>query len=95
MSGASGYAIRFRCADRDGEIALILEDGRGAAYLFSGGALQVRLTGGGAPARLARLLERSAACAAMPVPEVALYTLDELYHLVPTQAGIGLPGREA
>lgn len=73
------YTIRYRCGDLHGQIALIVDDARGDAYLFCGGCLQVRQTGHGAGARLAHLIGRRAAC--VPVPEVAPYTLDDLQHL--------------
>ena len=85
----SGYAIRFRCENSSGRVALVVEDRCGAAYFFSDGALQVRLTGRSAAVRLASMLERSIPCAAVSVPIVAPYTLDELRRLIPERAGTG------
>ncbi len=39
------FHIRYRCTDRPNHTALIVEDERGTAYLFSGGALQSRTSG--------------------------------------------------
>ena len=88
-----GYAIRFRCEGSGGRVALVVEDPCGAAYVFSDGALQVRLTGRNAAVRLASLLERSIPCAAVSVPSVAPYTLDELRRLIPARAGTGCIAR--
>lgn len=73
------YTIRYRCGDQRGRLALIVADGSGDAYLFSGGGLQARLPGHDAGARMAQILERRVACT--PVPEVAPYTLDGLRYL--------------
>lgn len=74
------YIIRYRCSGPHDRIALIVDDGCGDAYLFSGGRLQVRLGGSGASARMARMLGCGDACS--PVPEVAPYTIDGLRYLI-------------
>jgi hypothetical protein len=82
------YTIRYRYGNWRGRIALIVDDGLGNAYLFSGGRLQARLTGGGACAQLARMLNRIGVCA--PVPETTPYTLDSLRQLTAPVARIPL-----
>jgi hypothetical protein len=57
------YTIRYRYGNWRGRIALIVDDGRGNAYLVSGGRLQARLTGSGACVQLARMLSRIGVCA--------------------------------
>lgn len=73
------YTIRYRCDDRRGRTALIVEDPTGAAYLFSGGSLQGRLRGNDASTRLHKRLERHAHW--QPVPRVAPYSLDGLRQM--------------
>ncbi len=73
------YTIRYRCDDRRGRTALIVEDVSGAAYLFSGGALQGRLRGANASARLRRLAQQTSW---HTVPMVAPYTLDGLRRMI-------------
>lgn len=90
----SRYTICYRCKGSRGGVALIVEDRHGAAYLFSGGALQLRLGGDGAPARLALLLARRVRCMAVPSPDAASYTLDELCRLVPVPVVWGGAGRD-
>lgn len=86
------YTIHYRCGIQDGRIALIVEDGRGDAYLFSGGRLQARLAGSGACARLASVLGRGVVCA--PVPAAAPHTLDGLRRLTaPTARMTPVAGR--
>ena len=73
------YTVRYRCDAGRGRAALIVDDGRGAAYLFSGGQLQARLRGHHAASRLARLLGPQARCAS--VQEAPPYTTEELRRL--------------
>jgi hypothetical protein len=73
------YTIRYRCDDRHGRTALIVEDASGAAYLFSGGSLQGRLRGSNASSRLHKRLERHAHW--RQVPRVAPYSLDDLRQI--------------
>ena len=73
------YTIRYRCDDRRGRTALIVEDPSGAAYLFSGGSLQGRLRGTNASTRLHKRLERHAHW--RQVPHVAPYSLDGLRQM--------------
>ncbi|HEX5502434.1 MAG TPA: hypothetical protein VFW96_07400 [Thermomicrobiales bacterium] len=73
------YTIRYRCEHGPGRTALIVAGDAGAAYLFSGGALQGRLVGRDACARLATLLAHYGAWA--PVPEVAAYSEEDLRTL--------------
>ncbi len=73
------YTIRYRSDNHAGKTALIVEDDGGAAYLFSGGCLQIRLTGSAPCATLAQLLARRGRW--LPVPEVAAYTLGDLRRL--------------
>ena len=82
------YSIRYRYGDWRGQSALIVDDGRGNAYLFSGGRLQAGLTGSGACVRLARMLGRIGMCA--PVPDAILYTLDSLGQLTAPVARVPL-----
>ena len=78
------YTIRYRCDDRRGRTALIVEDPSGAAYLFSGGALQGRLRGTNASTRLHKRLERHAHW--RQVPRVAPYSLDGLRQMTKSAA---------
>jgi len=73
------YTIRYRCDDRRGRTALIVEDPSGVAYLFSGGSLQSRLRGSNASTRLRARLERHAHW--RQVPRVAPYSLDSLRQM--------------
>lgn len=73
------YTIRYRCADRGGRTALIVEDEQGDAHLFSDGRLRDRLVGDGASARLARRLAIRGTW--VPVPRVSPYTIEGLRHL--------------
>ena len=73
------YTIRYRCADRGGRTALIVEDEQGGAHLFSDGRLRDRLVGEGASARLARRLAIRGN--GVPVPRVSPYTIEGLHHL--------------
>ncbi len=73
------YTIRYRSDNRAGKTALIVEDDGGAAYLFSGGCPQTRLTGSTPCVTLAQLLARQGRW--LPVPEVAAYTLGDLRRL--------------
>ena len=82
------YTIRYRYSDGRGRIALIVDDGQGNAYLFSGGRLQAGLTGSGACVRLARMLGRIGMCA--PVPDTIFYTLDSLRQLTAPVAQVPL-----
>ena len=43
------YTVRYRCDDGRGGV-LLVEDDQGRAYLFSQGALQLRLSGADASA---------------------------------------------
>jgi hypothetical protein len=74
------FVIRYRRGYRSAGAAFIVEDEHGAAYLFSGGALQTRLTGERAAERLIELTPRQGDW--LPVPEVPPYTLDELRDLI-------------
>jgi hypothetical protein len=87
------YTIHYRCDIREGWTALIVADGCGNAFLFSGGQLQARLSGSGACARLASVLGRSGACA--PVRATAPYTLDGLRHLTAPAAREAQAARQA
>ena len=80
------YTIRYRGRGRRGQTALIVEDGQGRAYLFSGGWLQGRLSGSKAATRLTAIMARHASWRI--VPKVRPYTLDGLRQLV------GLPTAE-
>ncbi len=75
----TSYTIRFRCADRGGRTALIVEDEQGDALLFSGGRLRDRLVGAGASARLARRLATRGTW--VPVPRVSPYTVEGLRRI--------------
>ena len=78
------YTIRYRWTDRAGQVALIVDDGRGTAYLVSDGRLQARLAGDDASGRLARLLAGRGTWA--PVPEASPHTLDGLHRLTAAPA---------
>lgn len=73
------YTVRYRCSDRRGRTALIVEDSAGAAYIFTGGSLQGRMGGSNASSRLAKRLAQVAQW--RPVPRVAPYTLDGLRQM--------------
>lgn len=87
------YTIRYRCERGPGRTALIVADEAGAAYLFSGGALQGRLAGRDACARLASLLDHHDAWA--PVPEVAAYSEEDLRALAGAPPARPSPGAAA
>ncbi len=74
------YTIRYRCHRATRDTALIVEDRRGASYLFSQGRLQLRLRVPNAGARLAQLLANRGAWTHVPLAEP--YTLAELVRLV-------------
>ncbi len=73
------YTVRYRCDDRRGKTALIVEDGSGAAYLFTGGTLQGRMSGANASSRLVKRLADVAHW--RQVPRVAPYTIDGLRQM--------------
>ncbi len=79
LSSLDRYTVRYRCNDRRGRTALIVEDSAGAAYLFTGGTLQGRLGGSNASTRLVKRLEEVAHW--HQVPRVAPYTLDGLRQM--------------
>jgi hypothetical protein len=74
------YTIRYRCHRTSQDTALIVEDRRGASYLFSQGHLQLRLRVPNAGARLASLLATRGDWNRVPLAEP--YTLAELARLV-------------
>jgi len=74
-----GFTIRYRSCVVEGPIALIVEDERGAAYLFRGGTLQLRIRGQHACEKLAGLLGGKARWDT--VPRVAPYSLAGLCAL--------------
>jgi hypothetical protein len=78
------YTVRYRCDDRSGRVALIVDDEYGIAHLFSDGRLRDRLAGDGASARLARRLADRGAW--VPVPEVSPYTIHDLRRLIAAPA---------
>jgi len=80
------YTIRYRGRSRRGQTALIVEDGQGRAYLFSGGWLQGRLSGNKAAHRLAAIMAGHASWRI--VPKVRPYSIAGLRQLV------GLPATE-
>ncbi|MGN6756189.1 MAG: hypothetical protein ACTHMJ_07340 [Thermomicrobiales bacterium] len=82
------FTIRYRYSDGRGRIAFVVDDGRGNAYLFSGGRLQAGLTGSGACARLTCMLSRIGMCA--PVFDTTPHTLDSLRQLTASVARIPL-----
>lgn len=73
------YHVRYRCGYGGRNTALIVEDEQHNAYLFSDGALQGKIAGNEAAARLARLLRRRGQWS--PLPQVPPYTLDGLRQL--------------
>ncbi|HEX5504192.1 MAG TPA: hypothetical protein VFW96_16320 [Thermomicrobiales bacterium] len=75
---ATRYTVRYCCDDRPAP-ALIVEDERGTAYLFSGGTLQSKVCGADASARLADLLRRTATWTSLSPPPSC--SLDELRRL--------------
>ena len=79
------FHIRYRCTDRPDHTALIVEDARGTAYLFSGGALQSRTAGAHAAERLLRLLDAPECW--QPVPAAPPYDLDGLRRLTAAPPG--------
>ena len=78
------YTVRYRCDDGRGGV-LLVEDDQGRAYLFSQGALQLRLSGADASARLAGLLARRAPCT--PVSAAPPYKLAGLRRVAQTPPG--------
>jgi hypothetical protein len=58
--GVRLFAIRYRANKPDGRPMLIVQDDQGAAYLFSGQALQVRIRGARPCDRLVRRLRATA-----------------------------------
>lgn len=72
---ARHFTVRYHRAYRDGGVGLVVQDESGASYLFSGDALQSRLTG-----RLDPLVHADPRWT--PVPPAAPYTLDGLRVLV-------------
>lgn len=79
LTSPTRYTVRYRCNDRRGRTALIVEDSNGAAYLFTGGTLQGRMGGANASTRLARRLGEIAHW--RQVPRVAPYTIDGLRQM--------------
>ena len=79
------FRIRYRCSNRPNHTALIVEDERGTAYLFSGGALQSRTSGTHAAVRL-RQLSDAPECW-QPVPEAPPFDLDGLRRLTGPMPG--------
>ena len=73
------YTVRYRSSDRRGKTALIVEDNTGTAYLFSGGALQGRVSGADATTRLVARLGNIDHW--QQVPRVAPYTIDGLRQM--------------
>jgi hypothetical protein len=72
------YTIRYRATDTRGRVRLLVEDERGARYLFHNGRLSgPSLAEAGEDLAPARPDERAWAA----VPAVAPYTLDELHRL--------------
>ena len=81
-SSSARYTIRYRREGSGGQLALLVEDSVGVAYLFSDGQLQGRFRGHGAREFLAQQLAESGVWT--PVPQVAPYTLVGLRHLTET-----------
>ena len=79
LTSPTRYTVRYRSNDRRGKTALIVEDNNGAAYLFTGGTLQGRVSGANASTRLARQLAEVAHW--RQVPRVAPYTIDGLRQM--------------
>ena len=79
LSSLDRYTVRYRCSDRRGRTALIVEDSAGAAYLFTGGVLQGMVSGKNASTRLAKRLADTAYW--RQVPRVAPYTVDGLRQI--------------
>ncbi len=79
-SSTPTYTVRYRCDAHPGTVGLLVEDERGATYLFSGGELQARCESPDATARLLRLLRHRHCWTAAPA--VAPYTLAGLRALV-------------
>ncbi len=73
------FTIRYRCTDRPGHTALIVEDEQGTAYLFSGGVLQTRTAGTHAAERLLHLMDAPECW--QPVPVVPPFDLNGLRRL--------------
>ena len=79
LSSLDRYTVRYRCNDRRGKTALIVEDSDGAAYLFTGGTLQGMVSGNNASTRLVKRLADVADW--RQVPRVAPYTVDGLREM--------------
>ena len=73
------YTIRLRYAGRRGCTALIVENARGDAFIYTRRGLACRLTG---HFRLAAYTSTLHRLGWVPVPAVAPYTLDALGRLV-------------
>jgi hypothetical protein len=80
ISPAPAYVVRYRCVEERRPPALLVEDARGAAYLFSDDALQVCVAGADAVGRLLALVGRRGAWA--PVPANGAATLADLRGLL-------------
>jgi hypothetical protein len=74
-----GFTVRYRSSVVEGPVAFLVEDERGAAYLFREGTLQLRIRSEQACEKLAALLGGSARWDA--VPRVAPYSLSGLWAL--------------
>ena len=74
-----GFTVRYRNSGAEGTVALIVEDERGAAYLFRAGSLQLRIRGEQAGEKLAGLLGGTSQWDR--VPRVAPYSLAGLSAL--------------
>jgi len=79
-SHAPDYVVRYRRADERRPPALLVEDARGIAYLFSGDALQCRVAGADALGRLLALAGRRGAWTPLPARPAA--TLADLRGLL-------------
>jgi hypothetical protein len=79
LTSRDQYTVRYRCNDRLGRTALIVEDSAGSAYLFTGGSLQGMVSGKNASTRLAKRLSEVAYW--RQVPRVAPYTVDGLRQM--------------
>jgi len=82
------YTIRYRSHGPGGVTALIVEDRRGARYLFRGGRLRAAPEAPEAGARFAR--PAAPAAAWLGVPPVAPYSAAELCRLV-GEGPVGTP----
>ncbi|MDP9374173.1 MAG: hypothetical protein M3Q65_17305 [Chloroflexota bacterium] len=86
------YTVRYRRCWTDGDIALIVQDEQGRAYLFVGGRLRA-LPGGKVPAHLAWAIGPRNRWTS--VPKVAPYTLEGLLRLTGAMRGDCVDGRPA